>query len=100
MDLFSIPTNVWLGVAVIIATLFGEQAVALVKTVLGGGAKLFTGLNWFSGKSTATTSEVDDIADLQALKRVQARFDRLKCKEAQTAVTVCFVHFFHSEGHT
>lgn len=56
-------------------------------------------------RSTGTTAQSQvvppdaDVIELQALKVVQARMIRLKCKEGQAHVTGLFDHFFHTEGH-
>ncbi len=45
--------------------------------------------------SVAKPAAVDaDLSDLAALKQVQTRFKRLKCKEGEAACLILFEHFF------
>lgn len=76
----------------------------LYALILGGGglwfavenrAKLAGWLPSLGGK----TSPVDaDVLDLQAVKRIQARFIRLNCERGKAAVQTCLDHFFHAAG--
>jgi hypothetical protein len=44
--------------------------------------------------SFAAPAVDDDVADLAAVKRLQARFERLNCPEGKAAVKTCLAHFF------
>lgn len=85
--------NVVLGIGLALLILFSGQ--------------ISSGFNWAwsklpaigGGTKTTTVSADIDVTDLHALKIIQARFERLNCKQAKTAVAVLFDHFFHTEGH-
>lgn len=83
--MFGLPMNYVVAAACAVlgfSLVFSDQAWAWLKTLkmptIGGGG-----------------SSDPDVAELQALKVIQARFKRTKCPEGQAAVVVCFEHFFH-----
>lgn len=73
------------GVALIVINVFGDRIHAW----------------WTTPRTTTTgtgaTADID-VTDLQALKTVQARFERLNCPEGKAAIVLCFTHFFHGTG--
>lgn len=80
----------------IIAVLFGTGMLTW---------RFWPALSTLSGKiklpsfSTSPPAAVDaDLSDLAALKQVQERFKRLKCKEGQEACLVCLEHFFREHA--
>lgn len=70
----------------------GGSMVAMLQKLWG----MIPALPTSTPKVAAATD--DDSQDFLALKRLRARFDRLKCKDGTKAVDVCLQHFFHSEG--
>jgi hypothetical protein len=46
----------------------------------------------------AVVPDDPDYLDLQAAKRLKARYVRLGCKEGQAAMQVCMTHFFTEHG--
>lgn len=50
-----------------------------------------------SGTAVPAVASVDNAKDFEALERLQARFERNRCKEGLAAVDVCLTHFFHRE---
>lgn len=78
------------------------DSAAYVAILLGSSA-------WFAYENRAKLSgwlpsigskvaADDDVADLQAIKRIQARFIRLNCERGKAAVQTCLDHFFHAAG--
>ena len=49
------------------------------------------------GTPAAPTLDTDTL-DFQALKRLQSRFERQKCKDGKAAIDTALSHFFHAEG--
>lgn len=85
---------------------FGIMVVLLARNSLpslatlqswGSSAAQLVGLGQ-SNRATPTSGIDDDTLDFQALKRLQARFERNKCKDGKAAVDTCLSHFFHVEG--
>ena len=81
----------WQIVGAIIAALFGIP-MAMGKNPLAA-------LSWAGNALGVTTPDVDDdAADMQAFRRLEARFVRTKCKEGADALKIVATHFLHSEG--
>ena len=75
----------WQVVAAIIAAIFGVPLAAGKNPLTVYGVML----------GMASTPVDDDAADVAAMKRLQARFARLKCPEGTAALQVVGQHFFH-----
>ena len=68
------------GVVVVVAVSYGKPLLDIVLK---------------AGKKVAPKAD-NDMADLEALKRLDARGERSECKVFQDAVDVCFKTFFHT----
>ena len=77
----------WQVVAALIAAIFGVP--------LAAGKNPLTLYGGMLGVNSATAAVDDDAADVAAMKRLQARFARLKCPEGTAALQVVGQHFFH-----
>lgn len=91
------PIGYWIGAAMVIGGLawsFRDWVGPALGSIPSGIS------NWWNRTSTTTTvAPADqDVADLAALKIVQARYKRLNCPEGQKAVAELFEHFFHGVG--
>lgn len=87
--MFGLPLTSVIAIAgglILLAYQYLPQAVAAIRA----GASYVT----TSGSTTAVTGD-QDVLDLQAAKRLQARAIRLNCPEMKAALGVVFEHFFH-----
>lgn len=81
-----------------------QQIIAAVFATVMLGWQFWPGLSSLAGKVRLPSMPMiapiqpakqdQDLVDLVALKQVQERFARLKCKEGQAACLICFEHFF------
>jgi len=87
-------TQFWVAMALGAAGLLIQAAISWgpgIRTAIGNAWESMT-----TQRTVTVTPPADqDVADLSALKLVQARFVRLNCAEGKAAVTTCFEHFFH-----
>lgn len=87
-----------LGLSVLQWIVIGVAAVVLL---LIWGKPLLAWLGSFKLPAAAQDDAPkldDDALDLQAFRRLQARFVRLKCKEGQDAMETAGTHFLHGVG--
>lgn len=83
-------------------TLIGFAVVFIVaNVVITPGFWTSLGNLRIGGTKTtvAATPEADEeYLDMLALHRLEARFERLKCKDGQDAMKTAGSHFFHKQG--
>lgn len=93
MDLQSLTLSQWGMIAAAIAAILGINFLDM-KAISAW---------WNKPKNDAMPSVPavvdEDALDLAAYRRLQARFERLKCKEGQAAMVTAGQHFLHTEGH-
>lgn len=80
------------------------QWVAIVAGIGFAAWQFWPSLSAIPGKfkwpaTPAMTDEDDDVADFKALRRLRARFERLKSKDGLEACATCLAHFDH-QGRT
>lgn len=75
-----------IGGCIMLLLINGKQLLDMLRTVRLPGA-------------ASTSSDNDEVLDVLALHRLEARAERLGCPEAQDAITTYGTHFFHKEGH-
>ena len=76
-------------------------------TVVGAGSLLALAATWLlpllskiklpslTSPTPPPTPDDADVLDLQAAKRLAARYERNKCQEGKAAMDICLTHFFH-----
>ena len=84
---YAILCYVVLGPSLNLSGMFASVKAAASRLVPSGATS-----------TPAAVAANDNAQDFAALERLQARFERNKCKEGLAAVDVCLTHFFHREG--
>jgi hypothetical protein len=85
------------GIMVVLLVRNSLPSLATLQSWGSSAAQFVPGLGQ-SSRATPSAGIDDDTLDFQALKRLQARFERNKCKDGKAAVDTCLSHFFHVEG--
>lgn len=89
--------NVVAGVGLALLILFSGPITSGAKWAWSKMPSIFSSIRG-EIETNVSTDDVDSL-DLQAFKRLVARYERLGCKEGQEAMKVAGQHFLHTEGH-
>jgi len=84
--MLGIPWNVWASIGL---------GLTLAVYVFWPGIKAAWSNLPSGGGTPAVANEDGDMADFKALRRLRARYERMKCPEGLAACDECLRHFDH-----